>query len=58
MPGSSSDPHHGEVAYLDADHRGLNKFASADDPNFIKFKARFTKAFLKALKNGMWLETQ
>ncbi|KAJ5497806.1 Tetratricopeptide-like helical [Penicillium expansum] len=52
VPGSSSDPHHGEVAYLDADHRGLNKFASTDDPNFIKFKARFTKAFLKALKNA------
>ncbi|KAE8329732.1 hypothetical protein BDV39DRAFT_213558 [Aspergillus sergii] len=51
VPGPFSDPHHGEIAYLDADHRGLNKFASADDPNFIKFKARFTKAFSRALKN-------
>ncbi|KAI9933199.1 hypothetical protein MW887_007671 [Aspergillus wentii] len=52
VPGSSSDPHHGEVVYLDADHRGMNKFASADDPNFIKFKTKFTRAFIKALKHA------
>ncbi|KAK4185664.1 hypothetical protein QBC35DRAFT_476145 [Podospora australis] len=31
--------------YLDTDHRGLNKFPSAEDPNFRKFFAHFSRLY-------------
>ncbi|KAI9760767.1 MAG: hypothetical protein M1840_002213 [Geoglossum simile] len=41
----SGDPFHGDVVYLDTDHRGLNKFRSQQDPNFIQFLRSFNRAF-------------
>ncbi|KAI1126623.1 hypothetical protein F5Y10DRAFT_209678 [Nemania abortiva] len=36
---------HGDVVQLDTDHRGLNKFRSAQDPNFRRFLSQFVVAF-------------
>jgi hypothetical protein len=41
----SGDLRHGDVVSLDTDHRGLNKFRSRHDPNFILFLRSFNKAF-------------
>ncbi len=41
--------YHGDVVYLDTDHRGLNKFRSPQDPTF----GRFLGYFQKALNPGM-----
>ncbi|KAI0538315.1 hypothetical protein GGR58DRAFT_501308 [Xylaria digitata] len=35
---------HGDIVKLDTDHRGLNKFMSAQDPNFRRFLRHFSKA--------------
>ncbi|RYP90168.1 hypothetical protein DL770_003704 [Monosporascus sp. CRB-9-2] len=37
-----------EDVFLDADHRGLNKFRSSDDPNFEKFLRHFRLALLRS----------
>ncbi|KAI5926228.1 hypothetical protein F4810DRAFT_656035 [Camillea tinctor] len=36
---------HGEIEWLNTDHRGLNKFKSPQDPNFRKFLSKFRRAF-------------
>ncbi|KAH6722574.1 hypothetical protein BKA61DRAFT_667311 [Leptodontidium sp. MPI-SDFR-AT-0119] len=38
---SAGSYRHGDVVHLDADHRGLNKFSSATDPNFRDFCRHF-----------------
>ncbi|KAF9884504.1 hypothetical protein FE257_001691 [Aspergillus nanangensis] len=43
--GRSGNPHHGKIVFLDTDHRGLNKFQSAEDPNFVRFLDAFKDAF-------------
>lgn len=49
----TGNPGHGETMHLDTDHRGMNKFSSANDPNFVRFMERFSRAFFKATEDGM-----
>lgn len=43
---------YGHSVMLDTDHRGLNKFSSSIDPNFVKVLEQLEVTFEYALKTG------